>query len=70
VVRGGGGVGWMMWQRWWDRAFTNMSRGRGLGAKRPKPSTVAQFWVCHVKREWRVMGSCVRKREPGDGAWG
>ena len=56
AMGGGVGVGWMTWQRWWDRAFANTSRGMGLGAKRPKPSTVARFWVCRIKREWRVMG--------------
>jgi hypothetical protein len=81
----GVGVGWMRWQQWWGPAFANASWGMGLGANSPKPSAVAWFWVCRVKREWRAMGgrcwggvdevavvvgSCVRKREPGEGAWG
>jgi hypothetical protein len=55
----GVGVGWIRWHWWWDRAFTNASRGMGLGAKRPKPSAAARFWVCHIKREWRAMGGGV-----------
>ena len=53
-----------------------------INTKSPKLSTAAQFWVCRVKQEWRVMGggvevavvvgSCIHKHKPGDGGrcWG